>query len=202
MYRDAANYKDFYDFVFEGEITKEQLSRFGNMCDDETFIPRALGLSGGVFAGEDGYDSELDHYWCEHDFEDSFELVNDDATVVYVDGKPAVVKIDAFLDAFEKCCDRWEEALSQPISLSSLAINSERMSLSDFIQRAEKETDLHVAIIKVPLTKEEITLIKKSLDLTGDRLADREGYSSGEKYWDLKQKFEAFEKEGSCGLEH
>lgn len=201
MYRDSANYKSFYEFVFEGEISDAQILRFVKLCDDEYFIPRAIGLPGGVFEGEDGYDAELDHYWCEHDFEASFQRVNNKPNVVVVDGNSAVVKIDTFLDVFEKCCGRWEDALSKPIRLSSLATNPQNISLSELIQTAEKETDLHSETIKVSLTKDEIALVKQSLDMMGDRLADKEGYSSGEKCWDLKQKLEAFEKECSLSVE-
>ena len=45
--------------------------------------------------------------------------------------------------------------------------------------------------IPVILTKDEIDKITVSLDVMGDRLADREGYSSGEEYWDLIEKLEA-----------
>ena len=46
--------------------------------------------------------------------------------------------------------------------------------------------------IPVILTRDEIKNIKEALDVMGDRLADREGYSSGEAYWDLKEKLEAY----------
>lgn len=39
------------------------------------------------------------------------------------------------------------------------------------------------------ITDEERTLIKQALDFYGDYIADRVGYSSGEKYWDLMNKF-------------
>lgn len=42
--------------------------------------------------------------------------------------------------------------------------------------------------INITLTKQELDMITASLDVMGDRLADREGYSSGEGYWDLKEK--------------
>lgn len=45
----------------------------------------------------------------------------------------------------------------------------------------------------VTLTKQELDMIKKSLDVMGDQLADREGYSSGEEYWDLKEKLADYE---------
>lgn len=39
------------------------------------------------------------------------------------------------------------------------------------------------------LTKEEKEMIKKALNYYGIRLADTEGYSSGEPYWDLMNRF-------------
>lgn len=193
MYRDGGNYKTFYSFVFEGEISQEQLKRFEEVCADEYFMPRALGLSGGVMAGEEGYDSELDHLWCEHDFEDSFELVNDTPNLHVVDGKMGVVKILDFLGAFEKCSENWEVALSKPVNLLDFKSAAQDLSLSELISSAENATQLRDNVVQVALTKDEIELIKKSLNEMGDRLADREGYSSGEKCWDLKEKLETIE---------
>jgi len=45
--------------------------------------------------------------------------------------------------------------------------------------------------LNIHLNKHEIDLICKALDTAGDMIADREGYSSGEEYWDLKTKLEA-----------
>lgn len=199
-YRDGGNYKTFYDFVFEGEISKEQLKHFEDICYDEMFIPRALGLPGGVFPGDEGYDAELDHYWCEHNFEDSFRLVSDMPSVISVNGKTGIVGIDEFLKAFEECSENWENALSNPVKLLEYKTERQELSLADQIQAAENfATDM--GVINVPLSKDELDLIKKSLDAFGDRLADREGYSSGEECWNLKEKIESFEKEHSQGVE-
>ena len=43
---------------------------------------------------------------------------------------------------------------------------------------------------KVELTAKEQSMIRAALDYYGDSLADSEGYSSGEKYWDLKEKLD------------
>lgn len=40
----------------------------------------------------------------------------------------------------------------------------------------------------ISLNQRELDLVKTALDAMGDRVADREGYSSGEAYWDLKEK--------------
>lgn len=45
------------------------------------------------------------------------------------------------------------------------------------------------------LTAEEKGLVIKALDAMGDKVADTVGYSAGEKYWDLKEKFESISKE-------
>lgn len=45
----------------------------------------------------------------------------------------------------------------------------------------------------VILTKAEMDKVIQALDVMGDRMADREGYSSGEEYWDLKEKLEELE---------
>ena len=49
----------------------------------------------------------------------------------------------------------------------------------------------------VILTKNEMDKLIQALDVMGDRMADREGYSAGEKYWDLKEKLEQLEADGS-----
>ena len=119
MYRDAGNWKSFYSVVFEGEISDAQLKHFAEITEgNEYFIPRAIGLSGGVLADEDGYVPDFDHYWCEHDFSDSFETVNEKPDVFWVDGKPVTVTINDFLNVFEYCNGRWESSLDNPISLS------------------------------------------------------------------------------------
>lgn len=43
--------------------------------------------------------------------------------------------------------------------------------------------------VTVELTKKEIRMIKDALDYYGGMVADTKGYSSGEKYWDLMNKF-------------
>lgn len=70
------------------------------------------------------------------------------------------------------------------------ALYADKVSLDEKISEAnmQKESDL---------SKDELNLIKKSLDLMGDIAADKEGYSSGEKYWTLKEKLEGFEKDAS-----
>lgn len=55
------------------------------------------------------------------------------------------------------------------------------------IEEADKDT------IQFTLSKSELDMIKASLDVMGDQCADREGYSSGEAYWGLKEKIEGFE---------
>lgn len=190
MYRDAGNYKTFHAFVFEGEISPEQINRFVDLCDDEMFIPRALGLSGGVLKGEDGYDDLLDHYWCEHDFEDSFELVNDEPDVFTDDGKKGIVKISDFLAAFESCCENWEVAFSKPLNLLDFKSAEQDLSLNEIIERATIDNKIEKDLVNVSLSRDELNLIVKALDVVGDRLADKKGYSAGEKYWDLKEKLE------------
>lgn len=120
MYRDGANYKDFYEFVFEGTLSDAQKQAFVEACSDEYFIPRALGLPGGVLEDEYGYDEGLDHYWCEHDFEDSFDVVNAEPTLFTVNGKQTVIKAEEFLELFTRCSEGWEAALPRPIDVMSL----------------------------------------------------------------------------------
>lgn len=45
----------------------------------------------------------------------------------------------------------------------------------------------------ITLTKDEMDKLIQALDVMGDRMADREGYSAGEGFWDLKEKLEELE---------
>lgn len=47
----------------------------------------------------------------------------------------------------------------------------------------------------IQLTTEEKGLIAKALDFAGDRVADTQGYSAGEKFWELKEKFKPIANE-------
>ena len=147
MYRDAANYKEHFTYIFEGEISDSQIQKFVDSCDDENFIPRAIDFPGGVLEGDPGYDKDLDHYWCEHYFEDSFMLVDAEPSILVVDGKRTVIKIDEFLELFARCQGRWEEALTSPIDISVLRAErkpfvSTPNSLNEQINVASQNTNL------------------------------------------------------------
>lgn len=49
----------------------------------------------------------------------------------------------------------------------------------------------------VIVSENEMNMLIHSLDVMGDRMADREGYSSGEDYWDIKEKLEQLQEEGA-----
>lgn len=49
----------------------------------------------------------------------------------------------------------------------------------------------------VIVTEDEMDMLIQSLDVMGDRMADREGYSAGEDYWDLKETLEQIQEEGA-----
>ena len=49
----------------------------------------------------------------------------------------------------------------------------------------------------VIVTEDEMDMLIQSLDVMGDRKADREGYSAGEDYWDFKEKLEQIQEEGA-----
>ena len=55
----------------------------------------------------------------------------------------------------------------------------------------------------VILTESELDRVITAVDVMGDRVADREGYSSGEEYWDLKEKLLSHEnkRKNNCRLE-
>ena len=46
----------------------------------------------------------------------------------------------------------------------------------------------------VELTNKEIMLVREALDCYGDEVADSQGYTSGEKYWNLMHKFSTDKK--------
>ena len=109
MYRDSANWKDFYDCVVAGEFTDAQKEAIQNACDGTYFIPGVLGLPGGVRVGDPGYDVRYDHPWCEFDADCDLTLTEDAPTVSYT--------AESLTQAFIECQDKWE---SLPVKESVL----------------------------------------------------------------------------------
>ena len=78
MYRDASNYKQHGEAVFEGEITPEQKQVFTKACDSgEYFIASQVGLPDLQTRAIGFHDDTDDHVWSEFD---GFELTEDSAT--------------------------------------------------------------------------------------------------------------------------
>ncbi|MBQ8248102.1 MAG: hypothetical protein IJZ42_13320 [Lachnospiraceae bacterium] len=88
----------------------------------------------------------------------------------------AAILADQIFDAFG--LDTRENSAVAKTTLDSVIDNAQKRS----------ETANTGAVFNVGLSKNELDLIAKSLDMLGDRVADKEGYLSGEKYWDLKDK--------------
>lgn len=86
-----------------------------------------------------------------------------------------------------------EPTQATKISLAQQIESASVRSSTTFIASVPQSKDIVPDSIQVTLTKDELSLLKESLDVMGDRLADRVGYSSGEKYWDLKEKLEGIE---------
>lgn len=125
MYRDAANYKDDYSIVLDGVLSDDQIIAVLDACDNEFFLPRAIGLPGGLLMDDPKYDPEFDHYWCEHDFEDSFIVVEEEPTKINARGTQTTISADEFVALFERCKDHsWESILADPICV--LDIRAER----------------------------------------------------------------------------
>lgn len=100
MYRDAANYKTIYEIVVEGRINDKQKEAILNACDSRTyFIPRAIGLDGGLTEMDTDYDPDLDHPWCELT-EDSFSLTRKAADSGFT--------IEELVEAFKNTRTHWE----------------------------------------------------------------------------------------------
>lgn len=100
-------------------------------------------------------------------------------------------------------CDFEDWDLEESMENEPAQVN--KVSLAQQIQSASVRTsasattpdrqakEVSADAIQVTLTKGELAMIKESLDVMGDRFADRAGYSSGELYWDLKDKLEGIE---------
>ena len=99
LYRDAANYKFWYQEIVKGEITEDQKKTiFSTLDQGEYFIPAAVGLNCGYAAGYAPCDD--DHPWCEL-WEDAFQLTNEPPTTELTTEELTA----AFLNAKPK----WEE---------------------------------------------------------------------------------------------
>lgn len=100
MYRDAANYKFYYEEVVAGAITEDQIGTILNCLDCGIyFIPGQVGLPC-EYARNCDYDEQLDHPWCELR-EDGFELVNDEPTLN--------MTVNTLVQSFLNASGRWEE---------------------------------------------------------------------------------------------
>ena len=80
----------------------------------------------------------------------------------------------------EALADSLEALLKERFPQHLMAEQNQTSSLDDLIQSAEEQ--------KISVSGRELEIIKKALDMTGDRIADSEGYSSGQEYWNLKEK--------------
>jgi len=111
-----------------------------------------------------------------------------------------VVCVDLCYDSSEHLpeCDV-ENILQIPVSEDNIRVGHlllEYLKEKYQIPAREEISDNHLSVdtVKVDLTIQELDMIKKSLDVMGDQMADREGYSAGEEYWDLKEKLSSYKK--------
>ena len=117
-YVDAANWKDHYAIVLDGVLSNKQIKKVLTLCEGEFFLPRAIGLPGGVLMDDPGYDPKYDHYWCSHDFEDSFSVVEEDPTEINARGTLVTISANEFVALFERCKDHsWESVLAEPLTV-------------------------------------------------------------------------------------
>lgn len=62
FYRDGGNWKRGMQLVLEGELGREQMEAVSNACDDNLFIPEAVGLPHPM-DDTAGFPDEDDHPW-------------------------------------------------------------------------------------------------------------------------------------------
>ena len=97
LYRDACNYKVFFDPVLPGPLTEEQYQAIRScLYEGEYFIPSQIGLSDDR---NQTYDPEIDHPW--------FELQYTEPT----DAPPTVAHptTEELVKAFLAAKDSWDE---------------------------------------------------------------------------------------------
>lgn len=136
MYRDGANWKDFYDCVIAGEFSDTQKEAIQNACNGIYFIPSVLGLPGGCLPGDPGYDVRFDHPWCEFDADCDLTLTEDAPTVSYT--------ADSLTEAFVACQDKWEslpakESVLLPVVSQARQLEGECMPTEEAVRSQLKQ---------------------------------------------------------------
>lgn len=102
MYRDASNYKDWYEVVVKGKITTDQFDAIHDCLDAGThFIAGQIGLPADGFRGYDV--NEDDHPWYEMG---GISLTEEEPT--------QDLTIDEVVRRFKEAKDNWDEETFAP----------------------------------------------------------------------------------------
>lgn len=101
LYRDASNYKQYNEFVVEGEITDEDIEKvIACLQDGEYFVPECVGIEAERFVEW----TEDDHPFCELSAED-FELTDESPTEVLDGTEWRTITVGELVSRFETAAD-------------------------------------------------------------------------------------------------
>ena len=98
---------------------------------------------------------------------------------------------ESFISKFYDCEIKiYDYGTDATYCLSEVIINKNQLVLICSDNNKKNEEEYEEEEEEITLTLSEAKLIAGALNYAGDKAADANGYSAGEKYWDLRDKFQ------------
>lgn len=133
----------------------------------------------------------LDHLKSNLEYEASDECWRTDSWGIFDDGRSDLLDCEicfANYDIDEFTDKDYEDTEEYVFEINGITVNDEEGVIYLHCEEFEDEENVS-KVDSDELTGEEKEMIKKALNYYGNRLADTEGYSSGEPYWNLMSRF-------------
>lgn len=127
------------------------------------------------------------------EYEASDECWRTDSWGIFDDGRSDLLDCEicfANYDIDEFTEKDYEDTEEYVFEINGITVNDEEEIVYLHCEEFEDEESILSKVDSADkLTDEEKEMIKKALNYYGDKLADTQGYSSGEPYWDLMNRF-------------
>lgn len=134
----------------------------------------------------------LDNLKSNLEYEASDECWRTDSWGIFDDGCSDLLECEicfANYDIDEFSDRNYEDTEEYVFEINGITVDDNKETVYLHCEEFEDEDNVSKVDLIEELTDEEKEMIKKALDYYGNRLADTEGYSSGEQYWDLMNRF-------------
>ena len=132
----------------------------------------------------------LDYLKSNLEYEASSECWRTDSWGIFDDGRSDLLDCEICFANYDidEFSDRdYEDVEEYIFEINGITVDDEERIV--YLHCEEFEDDISKVNSVDELTDDEKEMIKKALNYYGTRLADTEGYSSGEPYWDLMNRF-------------